>query len=399
MARSDPSVALITRAHWPEAPFLNEFIAHYLRLGITAVYLINTETDAGRADLLQHVDPPLRSVIREIIPATLEPEEEVLRTGLRAVTEDWVLMVDMDEFLWLGDRKIQEFIGSNYDIYRFSWTLIPVLQNEVPSALAAIGTTPFTRGNAFKTLAKRSVIRDVVTPHSFSATSQRVARIPGCLAHVISRGLYDVINKMAEQSFDRHDPEFVRKFLLGETRDLEDVPFRIILLWVAWSMPKVKPIAIPPTAYATNLELLHEITRQSCRRFGMEFEDINVDLYQPEFLPLRFNPEPQLRRIAVGIIISRHRLGRRLRQSLVQAAEELIRDCGLRELERYEGLLALIGADPNQGFKSILPVTLAPYLGKPPQEIAKTLVDTMRDVDFLGGTEVLDSGEIRFYLR
>lgn len=133
----EKTAAVITRVHWIEGPYLNEFIDWYLSLGFRKIYFINTEPH-NKNKLIQFVNSKLLENVQIIDHSggvnQFTYADELFRN---IITEDYILHVDTDEFLMLGNgcNSIQDLLLLNYDLYIFHWVLVPINELYVTSML------------------------------------------------------------------------------------------------------------------------------------------------------------------------------------------------------------------------------------------------------------------------
>jgi hypothetical protein len=130
------SAAVITRIQAIEGPFINEWFDWYLnRLGFTTAYLINTEGEETLSYLKQIISLEfIDKIVFLNIPDGINQNRVdmyMLKLAKEHVKEPWLLHIDTDELLILGEKytDINKFIEKNMedDIHALAirWVLLP----------------------------------------------------------------------------------------------------------------------------------------------------------------------------------------------------------------------------------------------------------------------------------
>lgn len=230
------SAAVMTRTHWIEGPYLNEFIAWYVYWGFTKIYFINTEP-AKRQDLINYIAPELIDSVVIIDYSGNINEFPYARKLFESVVEDYILHVDTDEFLVLpnGYSSITEFISSNaYNLYTFHWVLVPVNKFVQPSMLDYLYEPGATckpcdsRKMMVNRVAWLSRTDNKVSMHFMTCggasidynehlTTRSVDGNQPFVLHFSVRGHLHTLFKINHQRI-KHDRHNLQQFLAGKTR-------------------------------------------------------------------------------------------------------------------------------------------------------------------------------------
>jgi hypothetical protein len=120
----DPSIACLARMSITELPYIKCFLDHYLSIGISRFYIINTlpqkETE---------IRDYLKDYMTHIYLENITPDTDVrlcLTQMLKHITETYTLCIDIDEFLNIHPpNKIQNIINEKYRYYEFTWLMCP----------------------------------------------------------------------------------------------------------------------------------------------------------------------------------------------------------------------------------------------------------------------------------
>jgi hypothetical protein len=120
----EPSIACLVRISNTELPYIKCFLDHYLSIGISRFYIINTT---------QQKKTMIRNYLKDyndcIFLRNIMINTDILSCCTqmqRFITEDYTLSVDADEFLNIKPPdKIQNVIDKKYDYYEFFWLMCP----------------------------------------------------------------------------------------------------------------------------------------------------------------------------------------------------------------------------------------------------------------------------------
>ncbi|MEX0808535.1 MAG: hypothetical protein WD044_07385 [Dongiaceae bacterium] len=248
--------AVLSRIHSIEFPFFGGFLAHYLnRLGFDRVIFIQGE----------NADPaPLRAQIEWLgfgdrvdilLPARFDDAEALFDGLMPNLAErcEWLLLADLDEYVYLGDRSIKDLLASHkgqYRVVHFRSIMVASAQ-EAPTGYADVVaqasmfpkwmTKTVFQTAGVKTMTahipigikpippKKEFIHEIVTPIAISPFE----------FHFCSRGLRDLVLRSIRQNFPTAnvkatDMEALKRFLVrrGDVKTLGEVPGRFAVLMV-----------------------------------------------------------------------------------------------------------------------------------------------------------------------
>lgn len=242
------SFAIMTRTHWLEGPYLNEFIAWYKHWGFSKIYFINTEPAKKKA-LLSYIDQELLASVVIIDHSGNINTFPYARKLFTSMTEDYVLHVDTDELLVLpnGYNNIADFVKTNnFDLYTFHWVLVPVNKFIQPSMLDYLHAphTTFKPGDARKMMVRRKAWlndpRSKISMHYMSCKGTSVdynkhvktLHVDGSepfVLHFSVRGYLHTLFKIKHQRLAKSSTGNLQQFLGGSAYPNCPTRFRIAI--------------------------------------------------------------------------------------------------------------------------------------------------------------------------
>jgi len=281
-----PTCAVLVRGMYDEAPFLNEFLHHYLALGFNRIYYVNTSSHEG---YLRRTLPSrlLRRVsIINISRDVLNWQLIAVNQARTAITEEWFINLDMDEFLFLNGRTIQQFIADippQVAVIRIPWHIV-LSANYFEPSVTRTGSTHQSRSLQFKSMG-RTVAIDNCGLHDMAITDGTVAyhvtpaEDRAIIAHFASRGFYDLIGRIVDRNYENSKSSHGQAMKLSnwlKNRDaaLSEYPFRLHLYRVMMSFPWSKapfPLTNSSPEFSTDVDLLRAI-------FAEKLSQIDVDI-------------------------------------------------------------------------------------------------------------------------
>jgi hypothetical protein len=229
---------------YDERPFLRPFAEHYLdRLQFDKLYLINSR---GTLDYITR-ELPNRHLRKTVLlnwnNNAPDWQLDAVRFGISHVEEEWVLSVDLDEFLDLGGMVIDEFtapLTAATESVRLYWKLF-LLTDCVPGPQSHFHVAD---SKTFKTMARTAKIAKVGLHDLSTVTPKSVYALPheiGHLKHFAARGLYDLIGRIVDRNYEdaksgQEEAARVRRLLNSNRVTARDLPFRVNLLRIQLSM-------------------------------------------------------------------------------------------------------------------------------------------------------------------
>ncbi len=267
--------AVVTRLQLCEMPFIDEFIEYYLKLGINKFYLINTEPQ--NEEKIRLLLKKFESFIELITNYDVEMVNDCACLALEFISEDFTLHVDMDEFLYLDGKNLQQFISNfssvesdtSKDAFVFNWIMSPEIDAFCGSVSEIIRKRRFFVGNEVKTLAKTKVIKKIKNhrfDYKWPLNEINLNENDNCFVfHVSSRGILDIINRIAfSQIKDNKTTANNKEELRQLMNDQYHLPPRFLLLAFQQKMISKKVdvnFELPDLASQTDVEHLRTLSK------------------------------------------------------------------------------------------------------------------------------------------
>lgn len=242
--------AVLVRGMNDEGPFISEFIAYYLRIGFDHIYFINTEGDDNYFyENIAKTNCSSASVLN--MPNTfVDWQEEVLNRAIDFVNEDWVLNVDMDEFLYVNGNNIKVYmsgIPSGVNKMRFLW-LMCLSKKYTQKSVFDICEEPIYMSNSFKSMAKKEAIlrmdiHDIEIRYG-DCFIARTSRNGAYILHFASRGFYDLVNRIIGRNYENIKSGELQESLLAmffrdQKLSEKNFPFRFNMYRIELSFPRI----------------------------------------------------------------------------------------------------------------------------------------------------------------
>jgi hypothetical protein len=249
-----PSCALLVRGMYDEAPYLPEFFSHYINMGVDHIYYINTSQSCEY--LFETVAPGTLNKITILDVSNLVAGWQIraVSEALRIVDQDWIINVDLDEFLYLRRWSLKQYLSglpSNVGAVRVPWYMI-LSDQYVESSVRGIKSVHQSTSLQFKSIGRKSAIqycslhRMKLKPGYITYEPERV-RQDVVLKHFASRGIYDLINRIVDRNYEdaksgKEEVEILKAWLLDTVAPMTQLPFRLQLYRVELAFPfKTEP--------------------------------------------------------------------------------------------------------------------------------------------------------------
>lgn len=291
---NSPSTAILCIVR-NEQPFAAEWLEYHLGLGFDHIYLVSTDDDFsdvqayyralgfGAKVSLHHFD--------QFQPGW---QQACYASFFSQVQEDWLLVLDLDEFLYLNTvPDIKRFLGTFGDKVnqiQFPWlnlfsgsyfheTTFGVLNdsekyasNHVKSLVrsrfvTSIGIHYHRTLEASTVLSSGERVQEKSMHDTFVRDPSYYANHPFIL-HFASRGYLDTLNRIIGHRFfndktGEKEKTRLGKFLTGRP-SWSDLPNRFLLMKVLKSLPEVDiDVSLPSLKSTTNVENLLRIFHQT----------------------------------------------------------------------------------------------------------------------------------------
>lgn len=245
-SRGPNSFGLVTRLQVTELPFLNEFLAYYIHLGVDQFYLINTEPE-NKEQIESAVPSEFKGSVEVINKRPKDNLESSLNCVLPKVGEAFLLNVDMDEFLYLDGLTLPEFInqegliGGNGEPLEchFNWVMSPFCDGlYAPSIRSILEKRKFFPSRTKKSLARvKNAVQIKSHKFIFWGAGKVMKYDPaasGCFVfHVSARGVFDVVNKINFGNYANEKDAVDKRKELHELifdHSSESLPARFVLM-------------------------------------------------------------------------------------------------------------------------------------------------------------------------
>ncbi|MFB6225295.1 MAG: hypothetical protein ABEI13_02455 [Candidatus Paceibacteria bacterium] len=211
------TVGLITRVNIGEMPYFQSFVDHHQKLGVSSLHLALQDSGGYLSNFRWH---QLKIHFHYNSTTWMKGNADMLNY----VENDWVMMLDVDEYIRVprNFESIQEIINSkiNCSTIMVDWILHPRI-------CCTDGPTNGIAVKGGKMLARKDTVLNIRNDHWFSvATSLEPHIIPGFkIQHDWGRGYQDVLIKSALSRFNDG-----KKSSLSDLKSSSKVPLRLAAL-------------------------------------------------------------------------------------------------------------------------------------------------------------------------
>ena len=251
MSNTPHTFAVLTRGMYDESPFLEEFVGYYLSLGFDQIYFINSDIRLGYVS--QCLNPEMSARVTVIDSPNVGPDwqEPALNNALRMISETWVLVVDLDEFLVLHGQSIQEYVSRqslNCSKLRFRW-LLALSTNYCEASVFDLTDGPLYASNTGKVMVRRSCVgllglHDASTIDGSEVKCTIDYAVDPFILHVACRGFLDLISRIVGRNYGNdkagtEQEDRLRRFLGSSRGKLDQFPFRFHMYRIQLTSAKV----------------------------------------------------------------------------------------------------------------------------------------------------------------
>jgi hypothetical protein len=190
------SIGCLTRVYLGEIPYIRSFLNHGLNIGIDTFYLVVPSREG--IDRIENILREYQEVCAVIFEEQGRNPNHALRIDVSRVKTDYLMSIDVDEFLYLeGARSIKDFLEDRRgDAFTMKWIMAPRDFDQPTGLISGF------RGHAGKKLAPTNIISGIEGPHEFQYWGRvqlhRDSRLK--LVHYWGRGFRDVVIKCAYQN-------------------------------------------------------------------------------------------------------------------------------------------------------------------------------------------------------
>ena len=287
-----------------ETPFTEEWLEYHFSLGIDRIYYISTDSDFARIESFMD-GSRFRSRVELRHFQDFRPGWQIqcYNDHLPIITEDWVLVIDLDEFLYLNTfSTIEEFlgnVGTGMGQIQFPWLNLMSANYFESRVLDIPGRSAKFVSDHVKSMARRSYITRLgihshgVDPlknclssgHELPARAKHSALFTDLqyfqkypfIMHFVSRGHLDVLNRILDHQFfnDKNGPverDRLSSYLTGSA-GWSNIPNRYLLIAFLSTLPTVNiEVNLPSISARTNLQDLESLFLKNIGKI-IDFED------------------------------------------------------------------------------------------------------------------------------
>lgn len=222
------SVAVFSRISECDLPFYRQWLEYYTKIGIDKFYITGSHEYSDLPFFKNYDVNFFPCIHHEDEKKKMEFFTHLIKANIK---QDYVLMIDVDEYL--ATDNIKEIIKDGQINYFFSWFMIPSLFTEYKNMYdqsAGVRGFNLTQG---KSLHRTVNIDNVFNYHFFNKPVLKLVETNNILCHFRFRGLRDIINKCYTSDgyteWHKNDSVKLNKFLSEDKLKLEEIPNRIIL--------------------------------------------------------------------------------------------------------------------------------------------------------------------------
>lgn len=273
-----------------EVPYTEEWLEYHFSIGIDRVYYISTDTDFNSVEAF-FSGSKFRSRVELLHFDDFKPgwQMRCYNTYFHLVEEDWVLVIDIDEFLYLnGFSGISEYLGTlmqDVGQIQFPW-LILMSSNYIHSrVLDILGGSEQHMSDHVKSMVRREcssglgihshdtgrqkscLSSGVVHPgspkHSFLLDKPEYFSNHPFILHFCSRGHLDVLCRIIDHQFfnsknGQGERERLQSYLLNAA-SYSNIPTRYLLMKFYASLPATNiDCPVPDLVCRTDLLALRQ---------------------------------------------------------------------------------------------------------------------------------------------
>jgi len=308
-----PSTAILCIVR-NEIPYLSEWLEHHIGLGFDCIYIIST--DQQFSDMTSWVSSSQFSSNIELYHFDNLDEGWQFRCyqqHFKYIKEDWVMVLDADEFLYLNTYKSIHGFLSQFDDevgqIQFPWLNLTTSDYSHNNTFDILNQPNGYASDHVKSIVRRKHVQNMFI-HSHAVGNKKNLLSSGseaepknkhnifvhepsyyqhhpCILHFTSRGYFDVMVRIIDHKFfnaKSGNPERLRlSRLLLEDANLENLPNRFLLSKIHQSLPPVKlNFRLPQLQSSTNKHSLYELFLLNIQRI-IDFDCSDPFEFEQEF--------------------------------------------------------------------------------------------------------------------
>lgn len=297
-----------------ELPFTEEWLEYHFGLGFDRIYYVSTDADFNRvADFFD--GNRWQSAVELLHFHRFEPGWQITcyNQVLPLIKEDWVLVLDLDEFLYLHSfSSIQDYLqsfGDSVTQIQFPWLILMSRRYYNSRVLDIAGQSEKHASDHMKSIIRRRCVNGLrvhahvfrqgrnclssgaeagnSSRHEVFLTDPMYYRKHPFILHFCSRGHYDVLARILDHQFFNSkggEPEARRlsAYLLNEP-DWSNLPTRYMLNLFFSELARVDTeIPLPAAGAKTDVRMLERLFLSNMRRI-VDFESAGLEAPETSF--------------------------------------------------------------------------------------------------------------------
>lgn len=236
-----PTFALISRIMKIDLPYQSEWFEYYDNLGIDHFYIYYIDDVFENLENILTYSPKNKITIKNIFIDSIESPNNVIKDFPFEINQKYVLHVDSDEFLFLNNLNLKQYVHKNNNVhyFKFKWLMAPSIQkfnSSLNDILKDNKSPKYFINSINKSMAIKNFIRFSHDPHEFVIINKHLLNIQlmddAFIIHFSYRSIYDCFMKFNYQKLFNHiDINIDKKsFLSSNIKQfkIKNIPSRIM---------------------------------------------------------------------------------------------------------------------------------------------------------------------------
>ncbi len=286
-----------------ETPYLEEWLEHHIELGIDCIYLISTDKDyQSMMDFVASSKYKNNIKLYHYQDFKRGWQIRCYNSHFKNIEEDWLLILDSDEYLYLNAYKnIHDFLSlADHEVgqIQFPWLNLTTTEYTHNKTVDILNQPTGYASDHVKSMVRRKYLRGIgIHSHAIGKTKNLLSsgyetqqknkhalfindpsyyQHHPCILHFTSRGCLDVMVRIIGHQFfnaknGAHEHSRLKRFLLNEA-NWKNLPNRFLLLKIHQSLPSVElNFKLPKLQSSINNESLFELFLHNIQKI-VEFD-------------------------------------------------------------------------------------------------------------------------------